>query len=59
MSDNLTPAELVADIENYGEGLTDWESNFVSDIAGKLQKGFSLSDKQIAKLKTIHEDRVG
>lgn len=59
MNDPLTPADLVADIEEHGLNVSDWESRFVSDIAGKLRAGWSLTDKQLAKLKAIHEDRVG
>lgn len=59
MSEELTPADLVADIEEHGQNVSDWESRFVSDIAGKLKAGWALTDKQLAKLKAIHEDRVG
>lgn len=57
--DDYTPADIVADIENHGVNLNDWERKFVSDIARKLEKGWTLTEKQIEKLKAIHEDRVG
>jgi hypothetical protein len=59
MSDGLTPAELIADIKNHGHEVSDWERNFCKDIAEKIQAGWTLTEKQIAKLKAIHEDRVG
>lgn len=55
----LTHADRVADIEEHGVNVSDWERKFVSDIAKKLQAGWSLTEKQIEKLKAIHEDRVG
>jgi hypothetical protein len=59
MSDKMTPSELVSDIENHArERLNDWEIKFISDIATSLTKGWTLSDKQLAKLKSIHEDYV-
>jgi hypothetical protein len=59
MTTDYSPAELVSDIENHAsEKLNDWERKFISDIATQLSKGWSLSDKQIAKLKDIHENYV-
>jgi hypothetical protein len=54
----MSPAELIEDIENHGNNVSNWEMKFVSDIGLKLQKGYALSDKQLNKLKAIHEDRV-
>lgn len=59
MSDGLTPTEMVNDIRNHGHNVSEWERNFVRDIAEKLKINWNLSDKQIDKLKAIHEDRVG
>lgn len=59
MSNGLTPDEMATDIwDRAREKLSDWERKFVGDIRQKLQKGWSLSDKQIAKLETIHQDYV-
>jgi hypothetical protein len=59
MNDRMTPAELVSDIESHAsDKLNYWERKFISDIATALTRNWTLSDKQLAKLKSIHEDYV-
>jgi hypothetical protein len=55
----MTPAEILADIKQANPELNEWERDFVRDIGSKLDKGWTLSDKQIAKLQAIYEDYVG
>lgn len=59
MSDGLTPAELVSAIKEHKDKLNTWERGFVNDIAGKVQAGYGLSERQIDKLNAIYEDYVG
>ena len=60
MSNGLTPEDMVTDIENHAsDKMNDWERKFVRDIGDKLDKGRTLSEKQIAKLQAIYEDHVG
>jgi hypothetical protein len=59
MSSDMTPAEILADIKQANPELNEWERDFVRDIGSKLDKGWTLSDKQIAKLQAIYEDYVG
>lgn len=60
MFDPASPAEMVADIKQHAkEKLNDWERNFVRDIGDKLDKNWTLSEKQINKLRAIYEDHVG
>lgn len=54
----LAPADLVAGIKPHMDRLNEWERNFVRDIESKIKVNWNLSDKQIAKLKAIHEDHV-
>jgi hypothetical protein len=58
--DQMTPAEMLADINEHAQPrLNEWERDFVRDIGKKLDKAWTLSEKQIAKLKAIYEDHVG
>lgn len=55
----FSPTELINDITNHGNDLTDWELGFVDELESFVAKGWNLSEKQIDKLKKIHEQRVG
>jgi hypothetical protein len=57
----ISAEEMVQDILNNGVEVSEWESNFVNDLANKMSRvgGYKLSDKQMTKLKAIHSERVG
>lgn len=55
MIDPLTPAELVSAIKSSGKELNDWEKRFLTDIDGKIRAGYNLSERQIDKLRAIHD----
>lgn len=48
--------ELLEDIDNRGEGLTDWEIGFVSNLIDHRAKRFTTS--QARQIRRIHQDRV-
>jgi hypothetical protein len=49
MADKLAALDANGYIEN------EWESNFIWNMKGKLDKGYDLTDKQIEKLEQIFE----
>lgn len=52
MSDD---ADMVADCEARDTKMSDWEQQFISDIAKRLSQGQSLTVNQSAKLEMIWE----
>lgn len=45
-------------LDERGEGLTQWEIDFVEDLHGYLRAGRRLSAKQRMKLDAMLEDRL-
>lgn len=45
--------KLITDIENRGDNLTEWESNFIQSIREKFNSGYFLTEKQLAILNKI------
>jgi hypothetical protein len=54
----MTPAEMIADLEKHGKNLSEWETTFVDSLSQQMRRGRSLSEKQIDKLRKIHEEKV-
>ena len=46
------------ELDQHGEGLSDWEIEFVDDLFAWLRAGKSLTQKQSAKLDAIRERRL-
>lgn len=46
------------ELDDHGEGLTQWEIDFIEDLHGTLRAGRSLTDKQRATLNRIREERL-
>lgn len=46
------------ELDEHGDGLTQWEIDFVEDLHGWLRAGRHLSEKQRATLDRIREDRL-
>jgi len=54
--------EILVDIDEQAENLTDWESNFISSMVERSEHfGFQtfISEKQEAVLRRIHKKSVG
>lgn len=49
---------VLQELDDRGDGLTQWEIDFVEDLTRKLIAGVVPSDKTKRKLAEIHEDRV-
>lgn len=45
-------------LDERGEGLTQWEVNFVESLMEQLLAGRFLSNKQLSRLGEISEDRI-
>lgn len=52
--------ELLDEIDKLGDGLSDWEIEFVEDLVKRRAggPGYTLSEPQIIKIEQIHERRV-
>lgn len=48
----------LTEIDRQGEGLTQWEIDFVESLMQQLLTGKMLSDKQNERLRQIAEDRL-
>lgn len=46
------------ELDEHGEGLTQFEIDFVESLHGYLRTGAYLTDRQRAKLQQIREDRL-
>lgn len=46
------------ELDQHGEGLTQWEIDFVESLTQQLLAGRNLSDKQRTQLQRIREDRL-
>ena len=46
------------ELDVYGEGLTQFEVDFVESLLQQLRAGRTLTDKQRAKLDSIREERL-
>ena len=46
-------------LDERGEGLTQWEIDFVEDLHGYLRRGLMLTEKQRRMLSQLIDDRVG
>jgi len=58
MTEQKKAIEHLYDIDRTGEGLTQWEMEFVADLIDNwIRKGKRLSDKQIARIYTIYKKR--
>jgi len=54
-----TWAKAVLDeIDERGDGLTEWEIEFCASIRPTVDAGAPLSERQVKSLAQIHEDRV-
>jgi len=54
--------EMLKELIDLEDGLTDWEVKFVDGLARKLEAmgpDFRMTDVQIAKVGQIHTDRIG
>ena len=49
---------LLQELDEHGEGLTQWEIDFVEDLTCKLLLGTRPSDATKAKLDQIREERL-
>lgn len=49
---------VLQELDELGDGLTQWEIDFVEDLTRKLIAGVVPNDKTKRKLAEIHEDRV-
>ncbi|RTL25816.1 MAG: hypothetical protein EKK55_08810 [Rhodocyclaceae bacterium] len=49
---------LLQELDEHGEGLTQWEIDFVEDLTKKLLLGIKPSDGTKRKLDEIREDRL-
>lgn len=68
MTNTKPPSEVAASmhamwanlrhLDQLGEGLTQWEIDYVESLTQQLLKGRSLSARQIARLCEICEDRI-
>jgi hypothetical protein len=47
--------EMLQDIDEYGEGLTTWETKFISDMMGKKSAPIVFSVNEMRKIREIHE----
>lgn len=50
--------EWIEQIEVMGDGVTEWEENFVSSVKEQLEKKGSLSPKQAEILERIYANRT-
>lgn len=48
----------VTELDEHGEGLTDWEKGFVDSLLKQLLAGRRLSEAQHQKLRGIMEERL-
>lgn len=57
----IDPASWVdlQELDQHGEGLTEWEIEFVEDLFAWLRAGKALTDKQRDRLEAIREQRLG
>lgn len=46
------------ELDQHGEGLTQFEIDFVESVMQQLRAGRTLTDKQREKLASIREDRL-
>lgn len=46
------------ELDEHGEGLTQFEIDFVEGLHGWLRSGMPLTDRQRAKLHAIREERL-
>lgn len=46
------------ELEETGQGLTPWEEDFLAKMGDKLDKGYTLTPAQVAKLEEIHAERA-
>ena len=52
----VSPLQMVEDIENAGSNMSTWESDFVDDISTQVKAEKNLSEKQLEKLTEIWRD---
>lgn len=48
-----TPAEMLDDLLDFYEKLSDWEQNFIDSIDDQLNEDKKLTDLQLEKLEEI------
>lgn len=54
----MTPEEMVMEIDDYGNGLTQWEISFIEDMLGKFEDArFEPTNNQVQKIEDIYEKR--
>lgn len=58
-AEDLTDAELMADLCEIEEGLSEWEVEFVDDVSKRLERSGSLTDGQRRKAEEIWEENCG
>lgn len=58
MSDQSELTSLVDDIDDYGVGLTDWETEFIDSMLKRIDEGHELTEKQEKTIRKIYKDRV-
>lgn len=65
MSDQVPPTvvdkagyEDLRELDEHGEGLTQWEIDFVESLTVQLLEGRTLSAKQRARLDSLREERL-
>lgn len=46
------------ELDNHGDGLSQWEIDFVENLHGWLRAGRMLTDNQRAKLDTIRREKL-
>lgn len=46
------------ELDEHGDGLSQWEIDFVESLHGWLRSGMSLTDRQRQRLDRIREDRL-
>lgn len=51
-------ADIIEDIDQYGEGLTSWETEFIASVQERIDEYRELTSKQEGILDQIYEDRV-
>ena len=54
----MTPQEMLQEIDEHGEGLSTWETQFVSSLMGRDWARQVISSKEHDILRGIYEVRV-
>lgn len=55
---DITPRDMVDDILNLEEGLTEWEIDFTERVDERLRFNKPLNANQLHRLTEIHNERV-